>query len=108
MHIRLKIVCGKPTDTVLGLAQVASILQEDGFTIRVEDLLDSSIFVDQVSLLVAARKKQIEKEEQSERSPWGEKGKGKRTETIKVDGKKKGFLRKMGFGIGKKKEVVKG
>jgi hypothetical protein len=75
--------------------------------VRVEDLLDNSVFVDQVNLLVAERKKQVEKEEQSERSPWGEKGKGKRTETIKVDGKKKGFLRKIGFGIGKK-EVVKG
>jgi len=83
---------------IMGLAQVASILAEEGFKIRVEDLLDKSVFVDQVSLLVAERKKQVEKEEQSERSPWGDKGKGKRTETIKVDGKKTGlgkFVRKM-------------
>jgi hypothetical protein len=91
----------------MGLAQVASILAEEGFKIRVEDLLDKSVFVDQVGLLVIERKKQVEKEEQSERSPWGDKGKQKRTETIKVE--KKGGLgklaRKIGFG---RKEVVKG
>ena len=85
----------------MGLAQVASILAEEGFRVRVEDLLDKSVFVDQVGVLVVVRKKQVEKEEQSEKSPWGDTGKGKRTETIKVKSEKKGgfgaLARKMGL-----------
>jgi hypothetical protein len=76
---------------IMGLAQVAAILAEDGFKIRVEDLLDQSVFVGQVGVLVTERKKQVEKEEQSEKSPWGEKGKAKRTETVPVPGKKSGL-----------------
>jgi hypothetical protein len=57
--------------------------------------------VEQVGVLIVERKKQVEKEEQSERSPWGEKGKTKKTETIKVKSEKKGGLgalaRKMGL-----------
>lgn len=85
---------------IMGLAQVASILAEEGFKIRVEDLLDQSVFVGQVGSLVVERKKQVEKEEQSERSPWGEKGKMKRTETVQVPGKKGGLgalARKIGL-----------
>ncbi|KAF2030892.1 acetyl-CoA synthetase-like protein [Setomelanomma holmii] len=92
---------------IMGLAQVASILAEEGFKIRVEDLLDKSVFVEQVGLLVLERKKQVEKEEQSEKSPWGVKGKQKRTDTMKID-KRGGFgklARKIGFG---RKEIVKG
>jgi hypothetical protein len=76
---------------IMGLAQVAAILAEDGFKIRVEDLLDQSVFVGQIGVLVTERKKQVEKEEQSEKSPWGEKGKAKRTETVPVPGKKSGL-----------------
>jgi hypothetical protein len=54
-------------------------------------LLDQSIFVGQVGVLVAERKKQVEKEEQSEKSPWGDKVKGKRTETVPVPRKKSGL-----------------
>lgn len=87
---------------IMGLAQVASILAEEGFRVRVEDLLDKSAFVDQVSVLVVERKKQVAKEEESERSPWGDKRKMKKTETIKVkdEGKKSGFgalARKIGL-----------
>ncbi|KAH7081202.1 hypothetical protein BKA63DRAFT_549944 [Paraphoma chrysanthemicola] len=92
---------------IMGLAQVASILAEEGFKIRVEDLLDQSVFIDQVGILVVERKRQIEKEKESERSPWGDKGKQKRTETIKVE--KKGGLGKLARKIGLgKKEAVKG
>jgi hypothetical protein len=86
---------------IMGLAQVTAILAEEGFRVRVEDLLDKSVFVDQVGVLIVERKKQVEKEEQSERSPWGEKGKSKKTETIKVKSEKKSGLgalaRKMGL-----------
>ncbi|KAJ4350471.1 uncharacterized protein N0V89_009092 [Didymosphaeria variabile] len=58
---------------IQGIAQIASIFDhEEGWKVRVEDLLDKPVFVDQVGLLAAERKKQIEKEEMS---PWGEKGK---------------------------------
>jgi hypothetical protein len=58
---------------IQGIAQIASTFNhEDGWKVRVEDLLDKPVFVDQVTLLAAERKKQIEKEEMS---PWGEKGK---------------------------------
>jgi hypothetical protein len=89
---------------IMGLAQVASILAEEGFRVRVEDLLDKSVFVDQVNVLVVERKKQVEKEEASERSPWGEKGKGKRTETVKVRGEKKSGLGKLARLVGLKKK----
>ncbi|KAH8712255.1 hypothetical protein GQ44DRAFT_829973 [Phaeosphaeriaceae sp. PMI808] len=84
---------------IMGLAQVASILSEEGFTVRVEDLLDKSIFVDQVSVLVAERKRQVENEERNQKSPWGEKGKLK-TENAKINGKKTGLgslARRIGF-----------
>ncbi|KAL5437004.1 hypothetical protein PMIN07_006815 [Paraphaeosphaeria minitans] len=58
---------------IQGIAQIASIFNhEDGWKVRVEDLLDKPVFVDQVGLLAAERKKQIEKEEMN---PWGEKRK---------------------------------
>ncbi|KAH4193904.1 hypothetical protein HBH70_193220 [Parastagonospora nodorum] len=86
---------------IMGLAQVAAILAEEGFRVRVEDLLDKSVFVDQISVLVTERKRQVEKEEQSEKSPWGDKGKAKKTtETIKVKKEKSGFgalARKIGL-----------
>jgi hypothetical protein len=86
---------------IMGLAQVAAILAEEGFRVRVEDLLDKSVFVDQISVLVTERKRQVEKEEQSEKSPWGDKGKTKKTtETIKVKKEKNGFgalARKIGL-----------
>ncbi|KAF1943906.1 acetyl-CoA synthetase-like protein [Clathrospora elynae] len=83
---------------IMGLAQVASILdQEDGFRARVEDLIDKSVFVEQVGLLAAERKQQIEKERQD---PWGEKGKTKIEERVKADRKASSFgafAKKMGF-----------
>jgi len=86
---------------IMGLAQVAAILAEEGFRVRVEDLLDKSVFVDQVGVLVMERKRQVEKEEQNEKSPWGDKGKAKKTtETIKVKKEKSGLgalARKMGL-----------
>lgn len=58
---------------IQGVAQIASTFNhEDEWKVRVEDLLDKPVFVDQVGLLAAERKKQIEKEEMN---PWGEKGK---------------------------------
>ena len=78
----------------MGLAQIASILDQDGFKIRVEDLIDKSDFNEQVGLLAAERKKQVEKEEMS---PWGEKGerakavaKGRKDE-LKLERKESGF-----------------
>jgi hypothetical protein len=83
---------------IMGLAQVAAILdQEEGFRVRVEDLIDKSVFVEQVGLLAAERKKQIEKERQN---PWGDKGKAKSEEKAKVERKGSAFgtlVKKMGF-----------
>ncbi len=76
---------------IMGLAQVASILDQDGLRVRVEDLLDKSVFVDQVSILAVERKKQIEREMQN---PWGEKGKTR----IEVKVKEK-ERRGSGFGL---------
>ncbi|KAE8835987.1 hypothetical protein HRS9139_04085 [Pyrenophora teres f. teres] len=83
---------------IMGLAQVASILDQDGLKIRVEDLLDQSMFADQVSILAVARKKQIEKELQN---PWGDKGKMKAEE--KANNKKSGTFGSLAKRIGFKK-----
>ncbi|KAF1915917.1 hypothetical protein BDU57DRAFT_573349 [Ampelomyces quisqualis] len=89
---------------IMGLAQVASILADEGFPVRVEDLLDKSVFVDQVSVLIVERKKQVEKEEQTEKSPWGDKGKSKKTETIKMKSDKKNGFGALARKIGLKKK----
>ncbi|KAH7378362.1 nonribosomal peptide synthase [Pyrenochaeta sp. MPI-SDFR-AT-0127] len=90
---------------IMGLAQVASILdQEEGFRIKVEDLIDKSVFVDQVGLLVVERKRQLEKERQN---PWGEKGKTKREDKLKTERTGSGFgklAKKIGF---RRKDVAK-
>jgi hypothetical protein len=66
---------------IMGLAQVASILdQEEGFRVRVEDLIDKAVFVEQVGILATERKKQIEKERQD---PWGDKSKTKSEDKAK-------------------------
>jgi len=79
---------------IMGLAQVTSILDHEGLRIRVEDLLDKSVFVDQVGVLAVERKKAIEKEEQS---PWGEKGRVKKEEKVQPEkaGGLASFARKM-------------
>ncbi|KAI8938152.1 hypothetical protein NX059_005818 [Plenodomus lindquistii] len=83
---------------IMGLAQVASILdQEEGFRVKVEDLIDKSVFVEQVGLLAVERRKQIEKERQD---PWGDKGKSKTEEKVKMERKGSSFgnlVRKMGI-----------
>jgi len=67
---------------IMGLAQVASILDQDGFHVRVEDLLAKSVFVEQVGLLAIERNKHIEMERQS---PWGEKAKNKTNGKEKIE-----------------------
>jgi non-ribosomal peptide synthase protein (TIGR01720 family) len=57
---------------IMGLAQVASILDQERLKVRVEDLLDKSVFFDQVGIVAAERKKQKDIDAQS---PWGDKGK---------------------------------
>lgn len=97
---------------IMGLAQIASMLDhEDGWKVRVEDLLDKPVFVDQVKLLAVERKKQIERDEMS---PWGEKGKpnGKNGvgEKMTLERRETGlsaFARKMGLGT-KRKDSGKG
>ncbi|EUC31159.1 hypothetical protein COCCADRAFT_6918 [Bipolaris zeicola 26-R-13] len=56
---------------IMGLAQVASILDQDGLKVRVEDLIDNSVFFDQVGIVAAERKKEIDRDAQN---PWGDKG----------------------------------
>jgi hypothetical protein len=64
---------------IMGLAQVVAFLAEQGLVVRVEDMLDNSVFVDQVGLLAVERKRQLEAEAQKEKNPWGDKGKTKKT-----------------------------
>ncbi|KAF2873546.1 nonribosomal peptide synthase [Massariosphaeria phaeospora] len=77
---------------IMGLAQIASILEQDGLRIRVEDLIDKEVFVDQVSVLAVEKKKQLVKEEDS---PWGEKGR-----KIAKPGEKKADIERSGSGLG--------
>ncbi|KAF2731994.1 nonribosomal peptide synthase-like protein [Polyplosphaeria fusca] len=65
---------------IMGLAQVASILGEEGLRVRVEDLIDKCVFNDQVGVLAEVRKKVLDKEDMS---PWGEKV--KKVESRKSD-----------------------
>ncbi|TAQ85918.1 hypothetical protein B7494_g5755 [Chlorociboria aeruginascens] len=43
---------------IIGLAQVTSILEQEGFKMRVEDLINHPILIEQVALLVAVNMKQ--------------------------------------------------
>ncbi|KAF2020287.1 acetyl-CoA synthetase-like protein [Aaosphaeria arxii CBS 175.79] len=73
---------------IMGLAQVASILDQDHLKIRVEDLIDKSSFNEQVGLLAVERRKQIEMEEMS---PWGEKARPKRDDIKKLERRESGI-----------------
>ena len=47
---------------IIGLAQVASLLEQEGMKLRVEDLVDHPVMVEQLALLVAFKKAQKERE----------------------------------------------
>lgn len=74
---------------IMGLAQIVAILAERGFVVRVEDMLDNSVFGDQVGLLAVERKEQIKTETQNEKSPWGNKERTEKTEDGKPEKKKR-------------------
>ncbi|KAF2475447.1 acetyl-CoA synthetase-like protein [Lindgomyces ingoldianus] len=59
---------------IMGLAQVASILDQEGLRVRVEDLIEKCVFVEMVGVLALERRKEVEKESMG---PWGEKGRKK-------------------------------
>lgn len=92
---------------IMGLAQVASILDQESLRVRVEDLIDKAEFNEQVGLLAIERRKQIEREEMS---PWGEKGLSRKTTEVGVLERKEsglaGLAKKMG--LGKKVKGEKG
>ncbi|KAF2802919.1 nonribosomal peptide synthase-like protein [Mytilinidion resinicola] len=53
---------------IMGLAQVCSLLDQEGFSLRVEDLIDHPVLVEQLVLMAA----QVAREKESETaSPWG-------------------------------------
>ncbi|KAF1951517.1 nonribosomal peptide synthase [Byssothecium circinans] len=85
---------------IMGLAQIASILDQEGLRVRVEDLIIAPLFVEQVGLLAEERKRVIEKEEMS---PWGEKGakreKGRKEEKERAG--KEAKLERTESGLGK-------
>jgi hypothetical protein len=91
---------------IMGLAQIASILDQEGLKVKVEDLIDRCTFAEQVGILAVERKKEMLKEEAS---PWGEKGRavagskasGKDVER-KESGGMKGLKRMMGMGFKRK------
>ena len=89
----------------MGLAQVASILDQEGLRVRVEDLIDKCIFAEQVGLLAVERRKEVEKEGMS---PWGEKAKSaKKAEVERKDsGGLAGIKRMMGLGLKRKNTTV--
>jgi hypothetical protein len=78
---------------IMGLAQVASILDGEGIRVKVEDLIDKCLFADQVGLLGVHRKLQIDKEQASEQSPWGEKGSKAvgRKDTLRLERRESGL-----------------
>jgi hypothetical protein len=76
---------------IMGLAQIVAILAEGDLVVRVEDMLDNSLFVDQINLLVVEKKKQLEAEARNEKSPWGNKGNSKKTGDKKVEKKQSAF-----------------
>lgn len=90
---------------IMGLAQVASILDQEGLRVRVEDLIDKCIFAEQVGLLAVERRKEVEKEGMS---PWGEKAKSaKKAEVERKDsGGLAGIKRMMGLGLKRKNTTV--
>jgi hypothetical protein len=49
---------------IIGIAQVAGLLESQGFKIRVEDLVDHPLFADQLALVVLAAKSKKEREEE--------------------------------------------
>ncbi|OCL10211.1 nonribosomal peptide synthase-like protein [Glonium stellatum] len=53
---------------IMGLVQVASLLDQEGFKVRVEDLIDHPILLEQVALLSLQVAQEKEKETAS---PWG-------------------------------------
>ena len=53
---------------IMGLVQVASLLDQEGFRVRVEDLIDHPILLEQVALLSLQVAQEKEKEAAS---PWG-------------------------------------
>ncbi|KAF2119371.1 hypothetical protein BDV96DRAFT_486547 [Lophiotrema nucula] len=87
---------------IMGLAQVASILDQEGLRVRVEDLIEKCVFVEQVGVLAEERRKVLDKEEMS---PWGDKGRkaGSRSEAIRAELERKesgglaGLVKRMGL-----------
>ncbi|KAF2200880.1 acetyl-CoA synthetase-like protein [Delitschia confertaspora ATCC 74209] len=84
---------------IMGLAQVSSILENEGFRVRVEDLIERCVFVEQVQLLCEEKLRQIKEEEEN---PWGAKGMkrngskgGEKTESVDEKGGEKGGFGKL-------------
>ncbi|ORY11754.1 nonribosomal peptide synthase [Clohesyomyces aquaticus] len=80
---------------IMGLAQVASILDQEGLRVRVEDLIEKCVFREMVGVLAAERMKEVEKENMG---PWGEKGKKREEEKKRKAGKAKLERRESGLG----------
>ncbi|TVY85159.1 Nonribosomal peptide synthetase [Lachnellula suecica] len=52
---------------IIGVSQVAGLLESSGLKIRVEDLVDHPIFADQLALIIIAAKERSEREEEDMR-----------------------------------------
>jgi aryl carrier-like protein len=83
---------------IIGLAQLASVLERQGFKLRVEDLVDHPVFAQQLALLVVEGRKNREREEDDRRYAKGP----ERDESVEKTGK----LKKI-FGKDVKKLITK-
>jgi len=82
---------------IMGLAQVASILDAEGLRVRVEDLIDQPVFNEQVGLVAKVKERLVRDEE---RDPWGAKGAKGKEERDAKEGNAKVERRESGLGFG--------
>lgn len=77
---------------IIGLAQVASLLEQEGYKLRVEDLVDHPIMIEQLALLAVFKKWEGEKEDSEA---------GKSSAPVQAsEAPKKGLKRMIGKSVG--------
>lgn len=82
---------------IVGLAQVASLLEQEGYKLRVEDLVDHPVMIDQLALLAVCAKEKRGRED-------AEAG-GMAAQTQTVQGPKKGLKKIFGKSMGLAKRI---
>jgi hypothetical protein len=87
---------------IIGVAQVASLLEQEGFKLRVEDLVDHPVLIEQLALCAVYSKQQRERER-------AEAGEQETPQPEMAAAQKKGLktIFGKGFGLGKKMKFGK-